>query len=98
MKEGFYMLKARKGLIKCKAMYDEKAGVIYSVEITGDFFLYPEDVIEELTKRLRNVKIDRRSIKDIIESLYREYKISSPGLSVDDIVEVVYLAAGGSNE
>jgi uncharacterized protein YpuA (DUF1002 family) len=47
---------------------------------------------------LKNVRINKESIREIIESVYKEYNISSPGLSVDDIVEVIYLSAGGSNE
>jgi lipoate-protein ligase A len=66
------MIKARniyksKKLIKILLEYDESSKIIHSIRITGDFFLYPEETLDQLEANLIGAKIDRASIKETIE-------------------------------
>ena len=89
-KTGFSIHKARKGLIKCRVEYDPSRKIILKVDITGDFFLYPEDSLSVLMERLKGVSIDRNEIAKVIRDVFNEYKVSHPGIEIDDFVKVIY--------
>jgi hypothetical protein len=66
------MIKARnmyksKKLIKILLEYDESSKIIHSIRITGDFFLYPEETLDQLEANLIGAKIEGASIKETIE-------------------------------
>lgn len=90
VKKGFSMYKAQKGVIKCTLEYDPDEKIILNIDITGDFFFYPEEALEELIKRLKGIYISRDEISRVVKSIYEEYNVSSPGVSIDDFVKVVY--------
>ena len=56
-----YVHKSRK-LLKIRLTYDEKQNRIESIFITGDFFLYPEETLEDIEYNLRGVKAEEESI------------------------------------
>ena len=56
-----------KKLIKISLEYTDSK-IISSIRITGDFFLYPEETLDQIETRLIGTKIDRKSIKDAIEN------------------------------
>lgn len=58
--------KSRK-LIKISLEYTDSK-IISSIRITGDFFLYPEETLDQIETRLIGTKIDRKSIKETIEN------------------------------
>jgi len=58
-----------KKLIQVQLSFDDKNNEIHSVRITGDFFLYPEDSLEQLETSLVGVKLDRNILKKKIEEL-----------------------------
>jgi hypothetical protein len=58
---------------------------INEIVITGDFFAYPEQAIDELQENLTGVKTEPGEIKKILEDFFEEkgvrmYGISSEGL------------------
>jgi lipoate-protein ligase A len=55
-----------KNLIKISLEYTEKK-IISSIRITGDFFLYPEETLDQIEASLLGTKMDRNSIKETIE-------------------------------
>lgn len=66
------MIKARntyksKKLIRVSLEYDERGMIISSITITGDFFLYPEETLDQLELDLIGTKLDRKVVKQIIE-------------------------------
>jgi lipoate---protein ligase len=61
MKQMFYVYKSSK-LLKIRLIYDEKQNRIESIFITGDFFLYPEETLEEIEHNLRGVIAEEESI------------------------------------
>ena len=56
-----------KKLIKISLEYTDSK-IISSIRITGDFFLYPEETLDQIEARLIGTKIDRKSIKETIEN------------------------------
>ena len=65
------MLKAHniyksKKLIKISLEYTDSK-IISSIRITGDFFLYPEETLDQIEASLIGLKMDRNSIKETIE-------------------------------
>jgi len=56
-----------KKLIKISLEYTDNK-IISSIRITGDFFLYPEETLDQIEARLIGTKIVRKSIKETIEN------------------------------
>ncbi|MGH9997642.1 MAG: lipoate protein ligase C-terminal domain-containing protein [Nitrososphaeraceae archaeon] len=56
-----------KKLIKISLEYDEDSKIINSITITGDFFLYPEETLDELEDNLIGTKLGKDEIKQKIE-------------------------------
>jgi lipoate---protein ligase len=56
-----------KKLIRITLEYDEWAKTISSIAITGDFFLYPEEKLEELELNLIGTELQRDAIMNKIE-------------------------------
>jgi hypothetical protein len=80
------IIKAEKGVIELVLeIIDNK---LSNVTITGDFFFHPEDALEELENTLNNSKADLTIIKEKIVNLYAEKKISTPGITLENWLEV----------
>lgn len=71
LKTAHNVYKAKK-LIKISLKYMDDSNVITSIRITGDFFLYPEEALDQLESSLIGTKIDRHSIKETIENALQE--------------------------
>jgi lipoate---protein ligase len=56
-----------KKLIKITLEYDEWAKTISSIAIAGDFFVYPEEKLEELELNLIGTELQRYAIMNKIE-------------------------------
>jgi hypothetical protein len=54
-------------LIRISLEYDEDSKIINSITITGDFFLYPEETLDELEDNLIGTKLGKDEIKQKIE-------------------------------
>ena len=66
MKKTHNIYKSKK-LIKVSLEYDEDSKIINSITITGDFFLYPEETLDELEVSLIGTKLVKDDIKQKIE-------------------------------
>jgi len=79
-------LKVKGGkLIKC--MIKLKRGKIEEIKFSGDFFMHPEDKIEELEEMLAGVKLDEESIKCKIYGFSENVEMI--GITADDLVKVI---------
>ncbi len=82
-------LKVKGGkLVKCSLSL--KDGMIKHVKFTGDFFMYPEEKIEELEKMLEGVKCTKEDIKERIAPFFDSIELM--GASMEDFVTVVLIA------
>jgi len=82
-------LKVRGGkLVKCTLSL--KGGKIESVKFTGDFFMYPEEKIEELEKMLEGIECTEEKIRATAAPFFGS--IDLMGASVDDFIAVISIA------
>ena len=73
--------KARKGLIRFEI--DEEGGIARSVKISGDFFIYPEETVEELEKSLEGREIFK--LEDAIDEFFKvNFEGEMPYITVED--------------
>ena len=46
-------------IVKIRVSYNQESQLIQTIKITGDFFIHPEEVIEELEQRLCGIKLKK---------------------------------------
>lgn len=96
MRIGIYEHKAPKGLIRVTVKVLDR--VIEDIRIAGDFFIYPEDSIYELEKRLRGLKADPGAVSRAIEDLFLSEHIEGIGVGVDDFKTAIVNAIREAGE
>lgn len=85
--------KAPKGLIRIDAVVE--GNQIKTIQITGDFFMVPEDSLLELENILKETRFERTDIEQRVEKFYKS-GVSTPMLSKEDIVNAILGARNGS--
>ena len=88
--------KAAKGLIKIKARIE--SGDIKEIQISGDFFMYPEDKLWELEQLLIGIKASREKILSKVKGFYKRTALITPGVNPEDFTEAIIRAVGCSVE
>ena len=73
-------------LLKISLDYNDKNKKILGLLITGDFFVYPEEAIEILEKKLVSTMLNEKILKDKINNVIRENKIEFIGLNTEGLV------------
>ena len=73
-------------LLKISLDYNDKNKKILGLLITGDFFVYPEEAIEILEKKLISTMLNEKILKDKINNVIRENKIEFIGLNTEGLV------------
>jgi len=77
-------------LIKISLVEDN--GQIQDIKITGDFFLHPEDSIEDLERALIGKLLQATKLANIIEDSMKENKAILLGASPEDIEKCILMA------
>jgi len=90
---GFAMKKVAGGKL-VEAEVEASGGRITRVRITGDFFAHPEEVIEEVERRLVGAPVQPSEVLTRIRSTLEEANAVLVGVSAEDVAEVVLKAAG----
>lgn len=67
---------------------------IEEIKITGDFFLYPEEVIEDLEKRLTGHPLREGDLKTTVKSILEKRDATLMGASSEDLVRCILMAGG----
>ena len=62
-------------LLKIFLEFDKKSNSIENINITGDFFAYPEEAIETMENELKNTLLKREILLEKINSIIKENKI-----------------------
>lgn len=70
----------------------ERDGRIESVQLSGDFFLIPEDSLQKLEKMLVDVRLDEGELKLLLDRFFRGTKAQGLGVSPDDFVKAILAA------
>jgi lipoate---protein ligase len=81
------MLKTPGGLIRVTAVNQD--GKLSDVHISGDFFFFPATSLLDLEKALENTPADSESITKVVEKLYKQHAIESPGVVPADFAQVL---------
>ena len=89
---GYAEFKAPKGVLKVEL--ELEGNLISRIAITGDFFMYPEEALEDLEHKLIGVKIDRESLMETIEDFYVSTGARTPMVEPEHFVEAIMRAAG----
>jgi len=85
--------KAPKGIIK--VLVKLKEDVISEIQISGDFFMYPEEALDDLEQLLVGVKVDRAELSGLLGQFYEQRQIQTPMLTPDCFVEAIMKAVRG---
>ena len=83
-------LKTKKGLIEIELILQNNK--ITHLTITGDFFFYPEEALEEVEKKLVGLPAEPDQLKKQLELIYQEKNIITPGITIDDWIAVILKA------
>lgn len=84
------MIKTQGGLVRVTAT--NKAGYLHDVHISGDFFFYPSDNLQDLEEYLEGLKMDTAILQQAIETFYAAKTIESPGVSPGDLAKLLNTA------
>jgi lipoate-protein ligase A len=79
------MHKAPGGLIR--AVLEVRDGVLTTVSLSGDFFLYPEEKLLHLERALTGVSVE--GVERVVADFYVEHHIESPGVTPQDFVRTL---------
>ena len=90
---GYAEFKAPKGVIKVELELED--GVISHISLSGDFFMYPEDALEELERALIGVRGDRKNLLVAVKRFYGSTGARTPMVEPEHWVEAIVRAAGG---
>jgi len=70
---------------------------IKKIKITGDFFLHPEEVIEDIERTLEGCILDERNLSSLIKEIMKSKQAVSLGVSPEDFARCIMMA-GEKNE
>ncbi len=71
---------------------EAEGGRIVRVKITGDFFMHPEETIEELEGSLTGVAVTEGSLKEAVNGFFGGRSIELIGVSPEDFVHVIRMS------
>ena len=74
-------------IVKIKLTYKQKSQLIHSIRITGDFFVHPEETIEQLEQGLCGVKLEKEDLKNKIQLILKNSEFF--GFEIDSLVDVI---------
>ncbi|NON61581.1 lipoate protein ligase C-terminal domain-containing protein [Acidianus sp. RZ1] len=81
-----FVFKAKKGLIRVKV---DANGTIHEIQITGDFFIYPEEALPLLEKKLIGTPYKKEEVKRAISSFVKENNVQMPFVTEEDFVRAI---------
>ena len=81
-----------KGGKMIKVQLTQRDGKIEWVKITGDFFLHPEDLIEEMERMLIGSPVKEEKINNSIKEFIKERKATFLGVAPEDFTQCIMMA------
>jgi len=83
-------------IVKIKLAYKQESQLIHSIKITGDFFVHPEEVIEQLEKELCGIKLEKKDLKNKIQLVLKNSEFF--GFEIDSLVDIILATKGDKNK
>ena len=84
--KGKYVLKVPNGKL-VKIFMEYEGNKITKIKIAGDFFVYPEETIDELEKKLTGASF--QSVSKTIDEFFESKKPATFGITVDSLKEAI---------
>jgi len=78
-------------LLKIFLDYDKKSNLIHEIKIMGDFFAYPEEIIEVMENELKDSLLDDNYLSEKIKSLIDKYNIQFIGLTAEGLTKGILM-------
>ena len=78
-------------LLKIFLEYDEKTNKINNINITGDFFAYPEEAIEIIENELKNMEIEKSVLIQKINYVIKKNNIKFIGLNAEGLTQGILM-------
>ncbi|MCL6087741.1 MAG: DUF116 domain-containing protein [Actinobacteria bacterium] len=78
--------KSQKKVIKCTANIDIKRNILRNVTFSGDFFAYPERVVNDIESVLKNLTADIGKIETEVKKFFSNYPLKISGINEKDIL------------
>ena len=72
-----------------KIFLEDEGGKISNIKITGDFFLYPEERIEELEVALRGTAVEKNALTVTIATFLQRNPATLFGLDQESLVTTI---------
>jgi len=92
-RKSYYFLtsfsKSHKKVIKCSVNMDIKRKVIRNLYLSGDFFLYPKRVLNDIESELKNIPADKNASGKKINDFFKNYPVQISGISKEDLSTAV---------
>lgn len=91
--EGIITVSATKKLgkiVKIRISYNQESQLIQTIKITGDFFIHPEEVIEQLEQKLCGIKLKKIDLENEMKLILKDSKIF--GFDINSLVEMILKA------
>lgn len=90
MGKAIYKVKGGK-MIKIQLTLENKK-IIRDLRITGDFFLHPEETIEDIEKALRGCSLSKEELVRIIKETLTSKRAVLLGASPEDLARCIIMA------
>jgi len=78
-------------LLKIFLEYNEDNNLIINISITGDFFAYPEEAIEIMENKLKNISLTKENLLNKINSIIRQNNIEFIGLNAEGLTKGILM-------
>ena len=79
--------KAPGGLISIQARVKE--GILLDIRVTGDFFLYPHEALEELERTLSGTPLDRMALEGAATTVLARHGVEPLGFGPRDVANAI---------
>jgi hypothetical protein len=74
-------------IVKISMSYNKESQLIHSIKITGDFFIHPEEVIEQLEHGLCGIKLEKQYLKNEIQLILENSEFF--GFEIDSLTDII---------
>ncbi len=74
-------------IVKISMSYNKESQLIHSIKITGDFFIHPEEVIEQLEHGLCGIKLEKQYLKNEIQLILKNSEFF--GFEIDSLTDII---------
>ncbi len=80
------------GIMKCAASIDIKRAKIKTVYFSGDFFAYPQGVLNDLESFVKNISAKPAAVEEKVASFFHQYGSAIDGISIESITGLILAA------